>query len=269
MNFSAIPISLSDTETTIESILLIIDVFIVLSALKMLWHLSMNRSLANRARAFSVQHRYPLKKVLILGDSTAVGTGADRPEDTLSGKLAHDIPQITIHNRASNGARVRDLLPVLQSIGSARYDLVIISIGGNDIWHLSSPDKLERQLSTILDWTNRISGQHVILLGYSNIGSAPLFPGWLRRYLGRRALRQRDIFRRTAHAKHVKFIDLLTVDSADPFQKKPKVFFAKDGIHPSSAGYHLWYRMMWREIVLDPTCPWQPPESASSPSPRQ
>ncbi len=259
MNLYSVPISLSDTETTIESILLIIDVFIVLSALKMLWHLGMNRSLANRARAFSVQHRYPLKKVLILGDSTAVGTGANRPEDTFSGKLARDIPQITIHNRATNGARVRDLLPTLQSIGSARYDLVIISIGGNDIWHLSSPAKLERQLSTILDWANRISGEHVVLLGYSNIGSAPLFPRWLRRYLGRRALRQRDIFRRAAHEKRVKFIDLLTDDSTDPFRQKPGVFFAKDGIHPSSAGYHLWYKMMWREIVLDPTCPWQPP----------
>lgn len=261
MNFYSAPLSISSAETTLESILLIIDVFIVLSALKMLWHLSLNRSLASRAKAFSVHHQYPLKKVLILGDSTAVGTGADRPEDTLSGKLARDIPQVTIHNRSGNGARVRDLLPILQSIGSARYDLVIISIGGNDIWHLSSPEKLKRQLSILLDWTNRISNQHVILLGYSNIGSAPLFPKWARGYLGRRALRQRDLFRQVAHEKHVKFVDLLTADSTDPFQKNPEVFFSKDGIHPSSAGYHLWYQMMWREIVLDPTCPWEPPKS--------
>lgn len=251
---------ISHPETLFKSVFLLVDAFIVTSALRMLWRLSLNRSLVFRSKNFSVYHPDPLKKILILGDSTAVGAGAERIEDTLAGQLSRDLPQVAIHNYGENGARVRDLLPILTSIGSARYDLVIISIGGNDVLYLSNSDKLKHQLETVLDWVNRLSQGHVILLGYSNIGSAPLFPRWLRRYLGKRSLRQREIFRKTSLEKDVRFIDLLTEDLHDPFSQNPKVFFAQDGIHPSSAGYHLWYRMMWHNI-LEPTCPWYPSHS--------
>src|SRR3989338_7153591 len=51
---------------------------------------------ASRARPFAVPNPKGEKRILIAGDSTAVGAGAAKPEDTIAGRLAHDFPQADI-----------------------------------------------------------------------------------------------------------------------------------------------------------------------------
>jgi lysophospholipase L1-like esterase len=43
-------------------------------------------------------------------------------------------------------------------------------------------------------------------------------------------------------------IELFTTESDNPFLEKPHELFARDGIHPSSRGYQIWYNRMWLEM---------------------
>ena len=49
-------------------------------------------------------------RVLVLGDSTGVGIGANRPEESIAGLLAQDFPAADIVNVSRSGARVADAL---------------------------------------------------------------------------------------------------------------------------------------------------------------
>lgn len=241
----------------ISYLALAIDAIIVFYALKMLWHLIINKFLAFKSVPFSVKRDNALKKVLILGDSVGVGTGANKPEESIAGQLAKDLPFVAIENLAQDGYRTRDLIPIINKIRNKRYDMVIISIGGNDVWHLSFTAKLRSDLEKIIDVAKEMSNDHVLLLLYRNMGSAPFFPLILRLFLRRRAETIRKVFVSTAKERGIVYIDLFTEEKFDPFQKQPKRYFASDKIHPSSEGYKLWYQMMWH-YIMEPKRPWHP-----------
>ena len=76
--------------------------------------------------------------ILILGDSTAYGTGAAMVQETLAGRFAHDFPNIETHNYAINGSLTRDVFKQLENVQDSNYKLVIISTGGNDTWHFTN-----------------------------------------------------------------------------------------------------------------------------------
>ena len=61
--------------------------------------------LADAAVAFERDGNAHAPRVLVVGDSTGVGTGAARPEDSIAGRLADAYPDVTIVNRARNGAK--------------------------------------------------------------------------------------------------------------------------------------------------------------------
>lgn len=240
---------------------ILLDSFIVVTALRMLWRIALNKSLSLMSHSYSVHPKGAQKRILIVGDSTSYGTGATRPEESLSGLLAHDLPRVEIENLSENGFRTRDLIAILEKKKEKRYDLVIISIGGNDVWHLSAYARLEKDIVRVLDLANILSGRKTILLVYSNIGFAPFFPKMLRRFLGTRALCVQNIFTRVAKERDIACVDLFSQFYF--FEKEPKKYFAPDMLHPSSAGYRLWYREIWAQLAVDNTCPWAIPPKKS------
>lgn len=226
----------------------IITVVIVIEVLRMLIILFKNRHLSSKTEPFSATDRIG-KKILLLGDSTAVGTGADKPEDTIAGKLAHDFPSTQIINYGKNGTRVVDLLHQLKEVQEQKFDMVLICTGGNDIWNFSNLKKLEKNLGMALDEAKEISDHRVIFLLYNNIGSAPIFPGIIRTILEPRGERVHRKFREITREKQVPCVELFANKKDNPFLEKPGVLFASDGIHPSSEGYKIWYNRMWRTMV--------------------
>src|SRR6266513_4402768 len=79
---------------------------------------------------------------IILGDSLARGTG-DQTGLGIGGRLVDDLRQRKIKtnniiNLAVNGSRTADLLQLLQShnvqVLLAESNVIIVSIGGNDLW---------------------------------------------------------------------------------------------------------------------------------------
>lgn len=208
-----------------------------------------NRFLAYRGRAIKVERATGEKRILILGDSTAVGTGASRSEDTIAGRLARDFPNAAIINRGVNGAVTADIGKQLQGAGEGKFNVVIISVGGNDAVHFTGRHEMQSALQASLKQAKEISNHRVLLLIYNNIASAPIFPAFIRWRLRRSADTMQLVFRKVAEEEQVPCIDLFSQGNDNPFLREPRKFFAPDGIHPSSEGYRLWYNRMWRTLT--------------------
>ena len=205
----------------------------------------------NKAKRYSV-HREGGKRVLVIGDSTAYGTGASRPEDTIAGRLGSDFPRAEIVNTAVNGSLVRQAIGQLERAGEEKFDLIIICTGGNDILRFVSLASLARDLPRLLEGAIEKSGHQVVLLFYANLGNARVFPPSIRSLLGRRTRQVYEIFKRAAAQTGVPLVELYTdVKSggfSNPFIDDPYRYYARDQMHPNSEGYRLWYNRMWREM---------------------
>ncbi len=219
----------------------------------MIWRL-MHEMWSPRLKPLSAPLHPNGQKVLIVGDSTARGTGAQKVEDTIAGRLRRDFPNVEIQNNSMNGAITKQVLPQLQKARDQKFDLVFVATGGNDIVYLSNMQHMRSALVVVLEEAIRLSNHRVIVLFYANFGSAPIFPPWILWFLRRRTRRVHAIFRDVCGELKVPCIELYTdfIDASfDPnfFANDPKRYYAKDFIHPSGDGYGLWYRRIWREMV--------------------
>ncbi len=184
------------------------------------------------------------KKILIVGDSTAFGTGAATVNESLAGRFAHDFPQVEIHNFAVNGSVTADVLNQLSHVQqNVTYNLTILSTGGNDVWHFTPIKKLEQDLRKVLTEIQKITGNNIALIIYNNIASGPVFPIIVRSLLLRRTNTINKLFMRVAEEMQVEAVPIfLDGESCDP------TFFAADGLHPSSTGYGIMYTRLWSTL---------------------
>ena len=224
-------------------------VIIIVAILRLLKLVFVETAISRWAKPFVAPGKPGAKRILIVGDSTAVGAGAKKPEDTIAGHLAHDYPQADIANIGINGARTKLALKAMNAVAGQQFELVIVSVGGNDIWHFTSLYKLERDLAALLAKAKAVATGPVILLLYNNIGSSPIFPRFMRRSLKERGEEVHALFRRVAELQNIPCIELFSNENDNPFLNQPERFFSADGVHPSSEGYALWYSRMWRLLL--------------------
>lgn len=67
------------------------------------------RVLAKASVPFEVRVKEVNRRVLVIGDSTGVGTGASNSADSVAGRIARDYPGTEIVNRAQDGAKGEDM----------------------------------------------------------------------------------------------------------------------------------------------------------------
>lgn len=182
------------------------------------------------------------RKILIAGDSTAVGTGAKFPGNTIAGMLGQDNPDAYIFNAARNGALTSDILEQLKNHEQTHYDAIIISSGGNDIWSLITTKSIGKSLSAVIEKSKAISSGHVVVLFFGNIGSAPIFPWVVRFFLMRREKRVLEVFKEVCSRTDTHLIQLFVGDFGNPFVEHPELYFSADRLHPNDNGYALWYK---------------------------
>lgn len=187
--------------------------------------------------------------VLVLGDSTAVGTGAALPHDSVAGRLGAEFPNISIENHAENGAVVRDVLRQIEHAKRDTYDLILIHMGANDVIRFKSVVQTAVSTRDVLDVARKKS-EHVVFLTAGNIGAAPLFFPPLSTFYTSRALALRALNREHTEIEGVVYVDLYADPQDDPFVQQADLYHAKDGLHPSSVGYAHWYTKI--RAVLDP-----------------
>lgn len=203
---------------------------------------------SERATRFERRLESPRCRVLIVGDSTAVGLGSVSNEESVAGRIAREFPHASIENHAQLGARVGNLLKQLESV-SGRFDAILIGVGGNDVIRGTRERALRRGLEAVLLRAREMS-RMVIVANSANVGAAPLF-GWpLNLILSRRSLRVRRVFAQVCRQHRVRFVNFTYRFQRDAFARQREQFFAEDGLHPTSAAYGHCYTVLKRRSAL-------------------
>ncbi len=179
----------------------------------------------------------PPLRLLITGDSAAAGVGASSQDEALSGRLVSDLSssyRLDWRLEARTGATTRQTLTRLQRLGGSQFDVLVTSLGVNDVTRaISEAEWLagQRQLRSLARQTLGVS--LIIVAGLPPVERFPALPQPLRWYLGQRALHFSRLLRNDLEADpSAHFLDLrFSLDQS---------LMASDGFHPGPVIYAEW-----------------------------
>lgn len=187
--------------------------------------------------------------VVWLGDSTTSGVGADEFEDSMAYRVAAGIAdgpvEVTVLGRS--GDQVHEVLDdQLPRLAGTEADVVLVSIGANDVTAVTRPSTFEDRYRRLVDGIQQAAPDaRIILVGIPDLGTAPRIPQPLRQIAGARGGQLTDRIEDVAQDEGVEYVDLGDRTS-EIFSSDPERYFAGDDFHPSSAGHEV-----WADAVLD------------------
>jgi len=188
-------------------------------------------------------------RILVLGDSTAYGVGAEDTTLSTAGRLGALYPDAEVVNLAVSGLKIEGLNKILSEIDSAeRYDIVLIQIGANDIIRFTSMENIEAGIEKVLARAEKFGGR-VIVLHSGDIGEAKFFPWFVQSLLTSRSYETRRIYERVATLHSAHYVDLIDSPSDTLLHDNPKQYYAKDYLHLSGEGYGLWFDEIRKFLV--------------------
>lgn len=203
--------------------------------------------LVEKAMPYSISGNDFSTSLLVLGDSTAVGVGSSKSEDSVPGLLATHLSATYVENRAVSGAVAKDLPSQIAKISQKRYDTILIQIGANDIVQFHAIDDVIKTLESTLVPLKEISPD-IIFISAGNLGKAPLVPSILAPFYTKLNLRYHSAFTDFGKKHSITYINMYTDPKVDPFVKDPTSHFAEDSFHPSSLGYKVWFTTIKENI---------------------
>lgn len=177
--------------------------------------------------------------ILVLGDSTAVGIGADRPEESVAGRVSSYLQADSLENYAVSGAVTSDLNGQRENAKLARYRLILIQIGGNDIIRFKSAEGAGEELRRAI--RNLPEAEKVVIISAGDVGGATLFPWPVRPFHTRLNNKYHETFAKIALEEDVTYVNFGNSPATKKINEKPEIYLAADGLHPSSEGYRLWF----------------------------
>jgi lysophospholipase L1-like esterase len=213
------------------------------------WRVRESARLLRDSEPFEALPQGATASLLIVGDSTAVGTGASSPEYSVAGLIGQSHPGVRIVNRATDGAKYQDFAAQLQS-STERFDTVLVLGGGNDVIRFTGKATLRASVGKAASLA-RERGARVILMPPGNVGNAPFFWPPLSWWMTKRSQALHEAVREAAQKTGATYVDLYKPRSEDPFALRAKELHASDGLHPSDSGYSLWMAELDRQAKLD------------------
>ncbi len=188
----------------------------------------------------------PLIRILVAGDSAAAGVGASSQDEALCGQLVNGLSQ---HGRvdwcliAATGLDSLGLMTLLSDTPVDQYDLVILSIGVNDVTALRSPRQwlqLQDQLTKLIE--TRFRPQLMIHCALPPMHAFTGLPQPLRWFFG---LWAQEFNRQLAGVLSGQTRRTLH----QPFLEAASGGLASDGFHPGPAGYTAWAESLSKGIL--------------------
>lgn len=178
-----------------------------------------------------------------LGDSTAEGMGASKPERSYANivyaSLKERYRSTKYYNFARSGAILADVVDKqLPKAIEASPDLITISVGANDIIRRTKSDEYEKLLRKLLQTLQRQTDATVVISTVPDLSLTPSVPKLLRTYSRYMANKLNEIILRTAEDTNTVVVDIFN-DSRALLRIFPEAI-ASDGWHPSDFGYALW-----------------------------
>ncbi|MBO1768657.1 protealysin inhibitor emfourin [Agrococcus sp. TF02-05] len=183
-------------------------------------------------------------RLLLVGDSTATGVGADRLEDALAVRLAEQLAaladrsvewRIEGQEGSTSAAVLERHLAVLDRQAHEPWDVILVLVGANDALQLASRRAFTATVRTLLEGLRRHlrPGGLIGVAGAPQIDTFAWLPQPIRSLLGGHARSLDDALQRLAAAAP----DVVHLPT--PAILEPQ-WHASDGFHPSGAGYALW-----------------------------
>ena len=181
--------------------------------------------------------------LLAVGESTVAGVGAKTHNEALTGQFAKHLSQkldksVRWHAVGTSGITIeRTLRELVPNFPSEKMDTIVVALGANDVFGLSSPHKFRRNLKTLLEvLREKYPDAKIFVANVPMIRDFIALPNPLRYVLSR-----------LAKLHHFNAIDLISklenVFYFDDVKRVEDDFFS-DGIHPSPKGYDLWSKAM-------------------------
>jgi lysophospholipase L1-like esterase len=197
----------------------------------------------------------PTLRLVLLGDSAAIGVGVEWLADTVGGQLARMLAEGTAESVARHvllssvgvaGSRSTDLATqVARALLGDRPDVAVVLIGSNDATGLRSPEDAATHLGSAVRRL-REAGVQVVVGTCPDLGAVRSIAVPLRQvtgWLGRRVAK--------AQARAVVEAGGTVVDLGD---ETGAVFRADagtlcyDGFHPSADGYRVWAHALFPAV---------------------
>jgi lysophospholipase L1-like esterase len=188
------------------------------------------------------------KHVLLLGESTVAGVGASAAAHTLAGNFARMLGDAyQIETIGKKGLRVKDAFSLYQlqkKSRTATSEGVILFLGANDCFLLTSPQEFKQELrSLILQIQVETDANWIYLAAIPPVHLFPAFSEQMRAFLSKqRAYLQREM-------EDIAANDPKVIYHAIPMDLQPE-FFSADGVHPSDLGYQKIAELAIEKMVL-------------------
>lgn len=174
-----------------------------------------------------------------LGDSTAAGVGATDADHAIPRRVARALDRpVELTSFAVSGDRVADVVDdQIDRLAELRPDVVLVSIGANDVVHLSSRDVFR---STYDELVAAIpEGTLLVLLGVPDMGAPPRYLQPLRGIAALRGRQLDGVSRAVARDAGAVYVDIAG-ETGPTMRSDTDRYFAEDRYHPSDDGYALW-----------------------------
>lgn len=176
-------------------------------------------------------------RVLVAGDSGAAGVGVTTQAEALCGQLVRRLSQ---HHTvewcvlAVNGLGSPGLVKLLEEAPITRFDVVILSMGANDVTCLCTPQRWVQWQTQLAEVISERFGLHLLVhSAVPPMHACMALPQPLRWFMGR-----------WARGMNTLLSALLSGRTHRVMHRHPQTTttsgMAADGIHPSSKGYAQW-----------------------------
>jgi lysophospholipase L1-like esterase len=197
----------------------------------------------------------PPLRLVLLGDSTALGVGVDRVSDTVGGRLAELLAERTatggrrveLSSVAVSGSRAPDLATqVARALVGERPDVAVVLVGGNDAVGLRRPRESAEHLAAAV---RRLRDARVaVVVGTCpDLGAVRAIKPPLRQLVG--LLGRRMARAQTQAVLESGGIPVDLADRAGPVFRADAGTLSYDGYHPSADGYRVWAHALFPAVA--------------------
>eukprot|EP00050_Salpingoeca_kvevrii_P008522 m.303406 g.303406 ORF g.303406 m.303406 type:complete len:272 (-) comp15922_c0_seq1:248-1063(-) len=191
---------------------------------------------ADQTQAFQQWQPASDMRFLFVGDSTALGIGAEDPSCSVAGHFGRMFPSAHVETYGQNAATTRDVVRMLQTttLQADSYTLAVLQTGGNDAFQLVPRKDI---IQSISDLTELLAPrvEHFALISGGNLGECLLIPRYLAPLLMRRSRLVHTLFQEFAASRtDMTYIEGFRIN--DPRLKDPQLY-SNDLLHPSGRGY--------------------------------
>lgn len=191
-------------------------------------------------------------RLLICGDSAAAGVGIAHQQDAISGKLVQRLSatyRVSWQLQAKTGIDSAALAALLQSLPAQPLDVVVISIGVNDVTSVGSLRRFRRHIRQILVCLrHRFANPLVLFSPIPPMQQFSALPAPLNIWLGLKAAMLNNVLQREL----LQWPKALRLDN--PRHISPDML-APDGYHPSALGCEIWARQLTDRLTFQQTGP--------------